>query len=466
MTLREDTIRLVSPWIPRLPAGGGKIHDRIATALAEDIAEGLVPAGARLPAHRDLAYRLGVGVGSVSRAYLDLERRGLVRSEHGRGMFVSVHAVRERGYTDLSVNVPPQLLGQQILVASFQALARDVTAEDFGHYRPAAGNSDDRRMIAGWLHQVGIDTAIERILITNGAQHALSVAFYAACGPGGTLFTEEVTYPGAIQAAKYLGCKLVGLPIDEQGLIPAHLDSALAASDRTSHRVIYVTPTLHNPTTATMGMTRRQEIVDVCRAHDVLIVEDDVYSLFTPSDCKPLVTFAPERVFYINGFSKMVSPGLRIGIIVAPLAFADRTRSGLQATTSMASPIFCMLLNFWLREGVIASVRATVREEAEQRVRLARHHLPDACLPRDGGSLHAWLPMSSLAAEQVANRAAASGILVSPPSIFMVDCQQPKTGVRLCLGAPKRSELDAALALLAKISSQPLVVTSENFIGV
>jgi DNA-binding transcriptional MocR family regulator len=89
---------------------------------------------------------------------------------------------------------------------------------------------------------------------------------------------------------------------------------------------VYVTPTTHNPTGASMGRLRRAQIAAVCARHDVAIVEDDVYSIFRPHDVTPIARIAPERTFYVNGFSKSLSPGLRLGMLVAPPVFSGCSR--------------------------------------------------------------------------------------------------------------------------------------------
>ncbi|MFD0389840.1 GntR family transcriptional regulator [Tistrella bauzanensis] len=98
------------PWFPRIAEGTAPLFERLVTALADDIVQGRVAPGDRLPPHRELAWALEIGLGTVTRAYAALERRGLVKSVHGRGMFVALPAAPEPAVVDLCINAPPRLL--------------------------------------------------------------------------------------------------------------------------------------------------------------------------------------------------------------------------------------------------------------------------------------------------------------------------------------------------------------------
>ncbi|MCZ0738779.1 aminotransferase-like domain-containing protein [Phreatobacter sp. AB_2022a] len=440
-------MRLQSPWTPRL-AVGGLAHEKLVAALAEDIAEGILPAGVRLPAHRELAYQLGLGLGTVTKAYAVLERRGLVQSVRGRGMFVATLAARPASLIDLSINVPPQMLSDRLLAAALGQIARQLGADAFGAYAPAAGRSEHRAAMARWLRGQGLDLPAEQVFICHGAQHALWVALGAACPPGGEILTEVVTYPGAIQIARQLGRSLLGLAIDAEGLSPAALEAALARPAGGARRVLYVTPTLHNPTTATMGAGRRQDIVRLCRAHDVTIVEDDVYAALGASGLPPLAALAPERTLHVAGLSKTLSPGLRIGSLGVPAAWAAPALAWLQASTTMASLIAGLIMEQWLADGTVASVAASIRTEARRRVVLAETLLPEGSL-RAAGGFHVWLPMPLVAAERLARQAAAAGVLVMAPDAPLTDPLGGAGGIRLSLGGPPIEVLKQGLRTVA-----------------
>jgi DNA-binding transcriptional MocR family regulator len=440
-------MRLVSPWIPRLSDEPGLAHQRLVTAVEEDIAGGRVPVGARLPAHRDLAYRLGIGLGTVTKAYALLERRGIVRSVRGRGMFVAGAEPNPGEIIDLSVNTPPQMLGDGILSATLAALAKQMDADSFGRYRPPAGSAEHREAMAHWLTAHRLKIAADRLLLTNGAQHALAVALATSAGIGGTVFTEALTYPGGILAARQNLQTLKAVALDAEGLLPDALAAAFCVHSG-ERRVVYLTPTLHNPTGATMSLSRRHEVIAVCRAHDAVIIEDDVYSLFTPAGLPALAELAPERTFYIAGFSKILSPGLRIGALAVPPDAIQAAQSYLQATSSMASPLMCAIMARWIGDGTARIVGEAVRREAAERMAMARAILGSRIQSEAGDGFHLWLPMSLAAAASLAQGAAARGVMVTPPAAVMVDADDRAAGVRLCIGAPSREDLMRALRII------------------
>jgi DNA-binding transcriptional MocR family regulator len=292
----------------------------------------------------------------------------------------------------------------------------------------------------------------DRLLFTAGAQHALAIAFSIACGAGGCLFTEAVTYPGALVLARHNGLVITPIALDREGMRPEMLDAALASADHGGRRrTVYVTPMLHNPTTATMGLPRRRDIVSICRKHDVLLIEDDVYSLFSPPSLPALAELAPERTLYVNGLSKTLSPGLRLGFLVAPPTLVDAACAGLQATSSMACPLSCVIMERWMVDGTASSISTSIRIEAKQRAALATAALPGLVAPANNGSLHGWLPMTPTDAERFASRAGLAGVTVTPPSTVMVDSTTGLSGIRICFGGPKRSDLSRALAILRRL---------------
>lgn len=438
---------LKSPWEPYLIAMDAPPSERLVRALADDILEGRLAVNDRLPPHRDVAYRLGIGVGTATKAYAILERRGLIRSEKGRGTFVAALPGTREAVIDLSVNTPPRIIGQQMLARTLMNISRDIDADLFARYPPDGGYSEHRRQMAQWLSWLGMEVKVGQLLLCNGAQQALSIALAVASNPGGTIITESQTYPGVISLTRHTAHRLVGVEADREGMRAEALDEALR---RTSGSVVYVTPTMQNPTTATMGERRRHDIADVCRKHDALIIEDDVYSLGS-SGFPPIAMLAPERTFYVNSLSKTVSPGLRIGSLVTPPDYLDKAEVALSATSSMVSLFSCAVMAEWLSSGIAQTLRRSIKVESSRRLDLARAHLGNRAVFPDHEGFHIWLPMSRLEADNFAAASRAIGIHVTPPAATAVDPDADDAGVRLCVGGPELSELKTALERLSVI---------------
>src|SRR5215213_7497919 len=114
-----------SSWQPRISEGHGRLHERLASAFADDIIEQVICPGSRLPAHRELAYQLKVGVGTVTKAYALLEHQGLVRSDKGRAMFAVAASPSFHQVIDLSINVPPKVVSDRLLSSTLNDVAKE-----------------------------------------------------------------------------------------------------------------------------------------------------------------------------------------------------------------------------------------------------------------------------------------------------------------------------------------------------
>lgn len=449
-------MRLASPWSPRLAdALGPRPADRLAQALTEDIQAGLLPPGARLPAHRDLAYRLGIGLGSVTKAYQALEARGLVVSQQGRGMFVSGDALGLSTPLDLSLNAPPQLITDQFLAASLRKLARRLDAASFGAYVPPAGRPDHRAAKAAWLRQFGVPAQGSCTLLCNGAQQALALCIALLQRRRGVLLADPITYPGIIDLCRSNQVPLRPVAGDAEGMDPDALTAALRGLTAEGRQAaLYLMPTLHNPTAHTLTLGRRAALVDVCRRADAWIIEDDVYAPLADAPPPPLVQLAPERVFYIGSLSKIVSPGLRMGWLVPPSAFVAEAEGVLATSTTTAAPLSSFLLVTWLEEGAADVLMQTLKAEAAQRRQCAQALLADALPTIHIGGFHLWLPCPRPEAERIALTAQGRGLLLLPPPAFLVDPQTGTAGVRLCLGPPPLADLEQGLRLFKRIATQ------------
>lgn len=452
-------MKLESPWNPRLSESTGLIHDRLVVAITQDILSGSIPSGARLPTHRQVADQLGVSIGTVTRAYATLQRQGLVKSEKGRGMFVASQIRRTERRLDLSVNAPPPVVTGRMLTDAMNKIGTTVDADFFTRYMPAAGLPEHRQMLAHMITQThGLPVEPSQIIMTNGAQQGLFLAMAAA--PQGTLAIEQLTYPGALRAARQLQRPLVPLAMDDQGVLPQALEAALASDAPPS--LLYLVPTVQNPTGAVMGVERRQAIADIAKGANLTIIEDDVYSVFAPAKLPPIAQFAPEHVLYVGSLSKCLAPGLRVGYIAAPQRLLDDVSQWLLATQTMATPLSGLLMAYWLSEGLVESIAQSIRAEATRRNKVVRSVLGQWLSPMRGDALHAWLPMETARARDIVMAASQSGITLAPPEAFMANPNLVESGLRICLGGLDDAELKSGLTrlneLLAGAGSSPLTM--------
>ncbi len=453
----------MTTWRPDLADQSGPRYLAIAEALTQDVATGRLAPGDRLPTHRDLAWHLGVTVGTVTRAYGEAERRGLIAGEVGRGTFVREQLPSappsfqdhggEDGLIDLSYNFPALETDHALFGEALEGMARDPQLNRHLGYLLGPGRDSHRAAAADWLKAAGLDVPPEELVVTCGAQHAMFLAAAALTRPGEAILTEALTYYGIKSIAEALERQLHGVALDDQGLMPDSLEAAIRSSGA---RVLYCIPTLQNPTTTVLPESRRRRVVEICRRHDVTIIEDDIYSFLLETPVTPLSALAPERSFYATSLSKCVAPGLRIGYLRAPLAFHDRIATALRASTLMPSGFMAELASRLIRGGQAKQATDAKRREAEARQGLARAILPAAHLVTHPRCFHAWLTLPRpWRHEDFAAEARRQGVMVGSARVFAVGRQPVPHAVRLCLhAATSRAQLKAGLEILSRILRQ------------
>jgi len=456
-------------WLPDITERRGPRYLAISDALADDIRDGTIQAGDRLPTHRDLAYHLGVTVGTVSRAYAEAERRGLTYGEVGRGTFASGRSGGDAGWrsiyassdtaffkkepgesntVDFGLNMPAAGERAAVLSETLTDLARSPYLDDFLAYQTEGGMEPHRAAIANWLAQYGLTDNPDQIVISNGAQHALTIVLMAMTNPGDLVATESYTYPAIHGLTQQLGLKITGLEMDEFGIVPAAFEQLCHSRPP---KILYVLPTLQNPTTAIMPDERRQEIAAIAQHYNVLIMDDDVYGYLVPDAPPPISVYAPKNSFFISSASKFLAPGLRVGFIHSPLQYTDQIRTTLQLTSWMAPPLMCEVERRWLEDGTADRFIVWHREEAIARQKIAQKALAGADFKTHPSSYHLWLKMPEhWRAENFVDRVAEEGVTVLPSSSFAIGNAGTDEAVRVCLGSPNsREKVETGLTILA-----------------
>jgi DNA-binding transcriptional MocR family regulator len=246
---------------------------------------------------------------------------------------------------------------------------------------------------------------------------------------------------------------LRGVALNSEGLDP---DDLARAAVETQARLLFTTPTLQNPTTSIMSEARRRAVVDVARAHDLLIVEDDIYAPFAVEarGLPPLAVLAPERTFYVGSASKAIAPGLRAGWLLPPNAgdWRDRILARLRVSTHALPAFGHALLSQWIEDGTADHIAGAVRDDVRRRVDTARSVLGSRIVgPPAASSPHVWIPLPPVEAERCFARAIGEGIALTPPSAITID-GSAVSGLRICLGAATdESTLERALRTLAGV---------------
>ena len=446
-------------WQPNLEGRSGPRYIAIADALATDLAAGRFKPGERLPTHRDLAWRLGVTVGTVSRAYAEAERRGLISGEVGRGTYVRGPDLTVTNFNfdssdppsaaiDLSTARPTLGIETARLGRTLAALAEDPQTMTLLGYQPHAGRPEHRAAGADWLSRRGLEVSPDGVVVTNGGNHGILTALAAAAKPGDRILAERLTYALLQPTIRMLGLRLEAVAQDREGLIPEAVEAACQANDV---KALYCIPTIQNPTTATMSEARRRAIVKVAERHDLAILEDDIFALLAEAPAPPIASLAPDRTYYITSLSKTVAPGLRVGYVAPPADAVERVTDMVRASSVTAGPISAEIASRWIREGTADHVLEGHRREAVARRACVLELLGDWEIDCPAGSLHAWLQLPEpWRSAHFAAEAKRRGVLVAPAEAFAIGRREVPYAVRLGLGPPRdRAELETGLRRLA-----------------
>jgi DNA-binding transcriptional MocR family regulator len=166
------------------------------------------------------------------------------------------------------------------------------------------GSDDEREVAAKWLRTRVPDASAECLVIYPGNQAILFNALMSLTSPGDVVLTETLTFPGVKAAAEKLRLRLVGVRMDQEGILPEALK---AACKEHKPKAVYLIPTLHNPTTA-LGSERRKIIADIIRKNGIFLIEDGAFGLLERT-VSPIANLIPERSYLAVGLSKCIAPG-------------------------------------------------------------------------------------------------------------------------------------------------------------
>jgi 2-aminoadipate transaminase len=267
----------------------------------------------------------------------------------------------------------------------------------------------------------GVDEG--RVVLTNGALHALSLALLATVDPGDTVVVENPVYPLALSVIQLTGARVEPIGSDADGLDVDELERRIDEGLRP--RAVYVVPDFHNPTGAILAASRRTRLVELAERHGFVVVSDNPYApLRWRGERIADLDTASDRVIRANTFAKVHGPGLRLGWAVLPEwavpgALALRARTDQHPSSLVQEVVADLVVRQGLFDEVAAAASGEYRRRADALVGALREGLGDAArvaLP-DGG-LFAWLRLERVDADALAARLADQGVLVNPGSQF------------------------------------------------
>ena len=445
--MQDDDLYAI--WPLRLARGSGPRYRQIADLIERAVAENRLQPGDRLPPQRGLAQRLGIDLTTVTRGYNEAGLRGLLDPRGAAGTFISRRAEPAALVLDLGMNLPPPPLGCDMQELLRRGLARVMERQDVHvlmTYQLAGGSAAERAAGAQWLSEAAEPADAEHVLVTPGAQAALAAVILACGRAGDAIVSEPLVYPGLLAAAEQLGRRVVVAETDDEGMTPTGLERACRES---GSRLVYLNPTLQNPTTRTLTEARR---CDLLRGRCLRRAGDRGRSLSPVPGRRAADHGQPGARLGLSHLDagQCLTPGLRTAYVLAPDQDSRaHVLASMRSFALMATPLMSALAAQWIasRQDILDGVRA----EAQARQLMARRVLQGAAVmaqdaPAEG--IHQWL---SLPAPWTANgwRGARPGLSVASSDAFRAGVDAPNA-IRVSLGAEAdRAQLEQALGTLA-----------------
>jgi len=424
----------VGPWT----SGSGPRYRQLARAVAHGIDRGALLVGWRLPSERVVAAALGISRGTAVAAYDLLVGDGLVERRRGSGTFVAgaptaepppgregtalVHQLVDASSTsggpvDLSLSV----LADSTALGSFTLTSSDLAGVDPETGYSPWGLAGLRDAIAAQVTRWGLPTVAGQVVVTTGAQQAITVAAACWVRPGDTVVVDDPTYPGAIAAFTQAGARLVGVPVDEHGIMPGPLAEALEAAPA----LVYLQPVVHSPTGVTTSEARRRRIAAIVAAARVPLVEDRALAdLAWGRAPPPIAAFEQEATSLVLGsIGKRFWGGLRVGFLRAAEPLALRA-ARVKATQDLGSSAVSQVLAEQLLRTTGEDHRRALTNELRHRYEvlageLARS-LPTWSWPEPTGGLSIWVRLPGTDAATFARAARREGVVVAAPGPLTV----------------------------------------------
>jgi DNA-binding transcriptional MocR family regulator len=437
-----ETTRLVG-LLGDWTAAPGPLYRRLAGALRRAVELGELAPGQRLPSERQLARTLAVSRATVVAAYDQLRAPGVVQSRHGSGTRVSsrprpagragtddrVPGGRANSIFRLLVDGPGQLISLTMALEPAapelaQALGEVVRHDlgpllgDLGYH--TRGLPALRRAIAAHFDELALPTAVDQLVVTTGATQAMALTAQLYLRRGDAVIVESPSNPACLDLFRAVGARLVGVPLDQDGIRADALEAALA-----EHRpaLMYVTPTYNNPTGTLLSAIRRRQVAELAARHGVAVLEDNAYSTVTSPDAAahplpPLAAYAPAsaEVLSVGSLAKSVWGGLRLGWVRAPGEVAERL-ARLKALADLGGPLLDQALAARLvpRLGELTAARVvTTRRRLDHLAALLGERLPDWRWRRPDGGSGLWVQLPGADAAVFAQVALRHGVEVVP----------------------------------------------------
>lgn len=315
----------------------------------------------------------------------------------------------------------------------------------------------------------GIDADPQDIIVTTGSQQAVDIITELFIDPGDVILAEAPTYVGSLSIFATYQADVQQVEIDADGVIPEALEARIERLEREGRRIkfFYCLPNFHNPAGVTLSEERRPQVIDICRRHHVLIIEDNPYGLlgFDNQTYTALKTLAPDDVVYLGSFSKIFAPGYRVGWAVAPPAIRDKMKLASEAAILCPSSVgqysIAMYLEQFDWQRQIREFRQMYRRRRDAMVQALAEFMPMCTWNVPEGGFYVWVGLpDGLDAKDMLPRAVTNLVAYVSGTAFYAGGRAGRDHMRLSFCYPEPAEIREGVRRLSEVVVRDLELVS------
>ncbi|MGG0904496.1 PLP-dependent aminotransferase family protein [Bacillus subtilis] len=445
-------------WKPSIDKAEKPIYKALAGQLEQDILNGVLLPGTKLPPQRELADYLDLNVSTISKAFKVCELKGLLSATVGSGTFVSYDALsnsylledtKPKHLIEMGAILPDHASYEPLLY-QLKSMVHEEDYEKWFSYGRAGESLWQKDAAVKLIQRGGFETSVDHILFANGGQNAIAATLASLCKPGDRIGVDHHTYPGLKTVASLLSVQIVPIKSENDEMSPESLEYACKNENI---KGLYLIPDYHNPTTSFMSVENRRMVADIAKKYNLFVIEDASYHLLNKNPLPALASFAPQQVIHIASLSKSLAPGLRLAYVAVPRQYKEQISKALYNLNITVSPLLAELTARTIVSNQFEVLIESHREQIIRRNQLVNRYVAGyTCLGVETGIFRWLLLPGKMTGAQFEELAARHGVQVYAAERFVVGNSCPERAVRVSVCAPKTlEELEQGLMILRRL---------------
>lgn len=445
-------------WKPSIDKTEKPIYQALARQLENDILNGVLLPGTKLPPQRELADYLDLNLSTISKAFKVCELKGLLSASVGSGTFVSYDALsnaylledkKPQHLIEMGATLPDNASYEPLLI-QLKSMLQETDYEKWFGYGRTGESLWQKDAAIKLIRKGGFETTVEHILFANGAQNAIAATLASLCKPGERIGVDQHTYPGLKTVAAMLNVQIVPIKSENDEMSPTSFEYACKNENI---KGIYLMPDYHNPTASLMSVENRRKIASIAKKYNQFIIEDGSYHLLNKNPLPAVASFAPEQVIYIAGLSKALAPGLRLAYVAVPSQYKEQISKALYNLNITVSPLLAELTARLIVSNQFEVLIEGHRKQTIHRNQIVDRYLSDyKCLGVETGIFRWLLLPGNITGREFETLAEQEGVQVYAAERFVVGNSCPERAVRISVCSPNTTqELEQGLIILKRL---------------